>query len=248
MEQLFENLNLNSDIIVIDESERDHDNNNEHENYFDLTKFISDIVNDYQHNILLKLYTDIDNKMYIVNYNEIDYNIIIEILGSKKSNKREHYFITFNKLNGKFICNCKDFMFRSHTKNIVCKHICFLLCKVSNIYDLDYFNSKSKELSLNNSKIFVKKLTDNDLWNNTNISIKNINNEFNPNNSKKKFNPIDSCPICYECFNDKSLVLSCSQCHNFIHIECLNVWFETKKTCVLCRLPWLNYIKNIDNI
>jgi len=43
---------------------------------------------------------------------------------------------------GSFSCNCPDHKFNSKKKDIVCKHICFIVCKVANIQDVAYFQSK----------------------------------------------------------------------------------------------------------
>jgi len=43
---------------------------------------------------------------------------------------------------GSFSCNCPDHRFNSKKKDIVCKHICFLVCKAANILDVAYFQTK----------------------------------------------------------------------------------------------------------
>lgn len=43
---------------------------------------------------------------------------------------------------GSFSCNCPDHTFNSKKKNIVCKHICYVVCKMANILDISYFESK----------------------------------------------------------------------------------------------------------
>jgi len=43
---------------------------------------------------------------------------------------------------GSFSCNCPDHTFNSKKKNIVCKHICYLVCKVANILDIAFFDCK----------------------------------------------------------------------------------------------------------
>jgi len=55
----------------------------------------------------------------------------------------------------------------------------------------------------------------------------------------------DMCCICLECIRDKiNYKLLC--CKNYIHIECVNQYFDNKnyKTCPLCRknIEMLNYI------
>jgi len=43
---------------------------------------------------------------------------------------------------GSLTCNCPDHTFNSKKKNIVCKHICYVVCKMANIFDVAYFESK----------------------------------------------------------------------------------------------------------
>jgi hypothetical protein len=43
---------------------------------------------------------------------------------------------------GSFWCNCPENKFNSKKKDIVCKHICFIVCKAANILDVEYFQSK----------------------------------------------------------------------------------------------------------
>ena len=43
---------------------------------------------------------------------------------------------------GSFSCNCPDHRFNAKKKDIVCKHICFVVCTVANILDVAYFQRK----------------------------------------------------------------------------------------------------------
>ena len=43
---------------------------------------------------------------------------------------------------GSFWCTCPDHRFNSKKKDIVCKHICFVVCKAANILDVAYFQTK----------------------------------------------------------------------------------------------------------
>ena len=99
----------------------------------DLQKFINEIdYNDSQKTILNNLRF---NKLYLIDITDTNNSINIIILGDARNNTREQYTVSFNKTKGNFACNCKDFQFRARFKNIVCKHISFIVCKVLKILD-----------------------------------------------------------------------------------------------------------------
>ena len=43
-----------------------------------------------------------------------------------------------------------------------------------------------------------------------------------------------SCPICFDDYDDSSMVLS-TECLHFFHEECLKKWADVNKTCPICR-------------
>ena len=43
-----------------------------------------------------------------------------------------------------------------------------------------------------------------------------------------------SCPICFDDYDDSSMVLS-TECLHFFHEECLKKWAALNKTCPICR-------------
>lgn len=210
-----------------------------------LTEFISNINNDFQSEIILKLFCGYSGTMYLEDYKcEGDGNVIeISMLGSKKLNKREKYVVTIQ--DNKCSCTCKDFLYRSKKLGIVCKHITFIVCKVAYILDYQFFDTK--ELSEYNLQKIKNVLNNNAMWKNRQVSIKDINKEFLTNT--KNLEPTDTCPICYDCFNEPNRVISCPQCQNYIHKECMDIWLETKQTCIYCRsYEWKNYIADVSKI
>lgn len=210
-----------------------------------ITEFISKVENDHQSDILLKLYCGRSGNMYLSDYKFEEQIIRVEMLGSRTSKGcREQYTISINNSN-RVSCNCKDFTFRSNKLGIVCKHICFILCKVSGILDTTFFETKKlTDFQFNKIK---KILENNALWKNRYISVKDINKEFQNNNNN--FNPSDICPICCDSFQDKSKTISCPQCKNYIHEKCMSIWLERKKTCVYCRSEiFSDYINDVSRI
>ena len=95
------------------------------------------------------------------------------------------------------------------------------------------------------------------VWYNNQISIKHINSEFNKNT--KTLNVDDTCPICCDILQSRaserqgdlltseSEIISCPECHNYVHKQCIKIWLEQSKTCVYCRSGhFKNYIKDND--
>lgn len=184
------------------------------------------LFNSYQSDIILKMHCNYSSDIYLSNYINTDESLNIEILGSKTSKGRETYNITL--IENKFKCNCKDFQFRSKKNNIVCKHICFVVCKVANIYDLIYFQTKI--FSEQNKKKLINVLNKPKLC---------INSEFKVN---EIIDLNDMCPICCEPFNEsKQILLSCPYCKKSVHKKCMEIWLEKNESCIYCRNLWDNY-------
>lgn len=219
----------------------------------EITSLIETVKNDYQSYIILSLFTNLDNKMYLVDHREDSFKIEVDLLGSKKKTtsssggtpSREKYTIVFNKSQANFTCNCKDFTFRAKSRDIVCKHITFIICKVLGIYDHTFF--ETKKLSSDYQKRMARIIGSSGLWNNNSISVKHLNSEFNKN-TVRKLNTEDPCPICCDTFGSGETI-SCPSCHQFVHKSCMDIWLKQSDKCVYCRSEnWSNYIKDISNI
>lgn len=207
-----------------------------------VTKFISDIENDYQSDIILKLFCGYSGHLYLSDYSKENGNIYI--LGARNSKGRETYTVNICSHTKSLSCNCKDFMFRSKKFGTVCKHITFLICKVAYILDPLYF--KSKVLTNKQYERLINILDNNVIWKNKFLSVKNINEEFKATGD---FDENDICPICYESFGDIKLNVSCPQCKNYLHKKCMDIWLETNKNCVFCRsYSWRNYVSDINDL
>lgn len=55
----------------------------------------------------------------------------------------------------------------------------------------------------------------------------------------------DACPVCFDTFaRDPAHTMSCANCRNSMHPDCMNVWAATcvtggvEITCPMCRSPW----------
>ncbi len=197
--------------------------NFEHVNYVD---FISNVNNPDQLKILMNIFTN-ESICYLTNIRENKGSIDINMLGQQRGNKpRSSYKVTLDLVSRKLKCNCKDFIFRSETKKIVCKHISFIVFRCAKVYSNNYINTKVlREIELSKITSFLK---NNNLWNKyTLATFSNI--------SKLK-DEDQECPICCEMlsYNTEEIV-SCPTCKNVVHDECIRKWLRYNKTCVYCR-------------
>lgn len=204
-----------------------------------------------------------NNQIYMTNYEKntstasrsANVEGTFTILGSVRKGKRENYDVKLFKPNtnekGSFWCNCPDHKFNSKKKDIVCKHICFIVCKVAKILDIDYF--QTKQLSPEQFETITSKADNlHELLKDTTICRlpSNITKELFTQRTRP-LTEDDVCPICYEALSltdaDDMQALSCPSCLNYVHKECMNVWLERKSTCVYCRSEVWSAYKEIAN-
>lgn len=215
------------------------------------------INNNDQINILNRIVTDKEySKIYLSGYEantdtsakKKDIIGTVKVFGTfnvKKQN-REEYEIKIFKENpkGMFWCSCADHKFNSAKKNIVCKHICFLICKIAKVLKPDVF--QNKKLSDEDLALLLAKLSSNEgVWQDQDIA--KIFKKITLETFKQFVKAIeDCCPVCFNDLTeaDKPELLACPSCKNYIHAECADIWMEQKNTCVLCKSKfWENYPK-----
>jgi len=171
-----------------------------------------------------------------------------EVLGCMKKGVRTHYDVRLYKPNanekGSLWCSCSDHKFHSIKHNKVCKHICFIVCKVAKMYDPAYF--ESKQLSEEQFNKLMEKATNLNTF--KDITICRVPDTVTIELFQDKSKPIsheDTCPICYDDLNEETFsntCLSCPSCHNYVHKDCMHVWLERKDNCVYCRNDiWKKY-------
>ena len=215
------------------------------------------LTNEHQKEIFSKILTNSEySKLYLSNYEpnidpkKNDTYGTIKVLGTYnfKKAERELYSIKIYKESekGTFWCSCPDHKFNSSKKNTVCKHICFIVCKILKYLNVDFFTNKT--LSEEQINTLIKKLTSNDMTEIDKSLIKKfvapiIITKESFMNFVKQIDAGDDCPICFESINDKTK-LACPSCHNYIHEECALVCLETRNTCLFCMDDiWKNYKK-----
>ena len=141
-------------------------------------------------------------------------------------------------------CDCLD-----KINNTYCKHICFVICFIGNIYDEETFNRNC--VNDNEIKSICSRLHNN-CDNDPNIiweyilgkynGIKNTKNNFSKENS---LNIGTDCSICYEILEqDDNNIVKCPSCKNAFHNNCMRKWIKTNKTCVICRSDIWKEFKN----
>lgn len=139
-------------------------------------------------------------------------------------------------------CDCPDFSTPRNGHRYLCKHICFVLCKICKLYDPDIFNS----LSLNEAHHLLlshrlssarlgSDIIDQDLVNRfARLTSKTDEEEKQEDLGSKTFTEDDECPICFDQLLETDTI-ECNTCHNHVHGECLKKWLLIQKKCVYCR-------------
>jgi uncharacterized Zn finger protein len=163
-------------------------------------------------------------------------NIILKLTGSTLN----IYTITINDSN--VTCNCPDSNVK-HEK-LFCKHICFVVCVIGKIYDIDTFVNK-KLCEEQRMDIIFNITRDNTITNHNTITCnylteKYLNMKFKAiNDAKNKDLEIrnikDECTICFNNMENEKEIYTCKNCFNAIHKECLKIWIREKNTCIFCR-------------
>ena len=216
------------------------------------------ITNPNQVTILNRIITDKEySKIYLSGYEpntettgkKKDLIGTIKVLGTfnEKKQCREEYEIRLFKTDpkGMFWCSCADHKFNSTKKNIVCKHICFLICKIAKVLKSEVFENK-KFTDGELAGLLAKLTANGDIW--QDCTIAKILGKITLDTFKLFVKAIeDCCPVCFNDLveEDKPNLLACPACKNYIHMECADIWMEQKKTCVLCKSDLWKHYNNV---
>ena len=173
----------------------------------------------------------------------------INILGNfnKQKGSREAYEVKVfeNDPKGTFWCSCADHKFNSRKKNTICKHICFIVCKVLKVLQPYFF--ETKVLIPLHLTTLLGKFTDNsDFWKDVKLVVKS--NDITIDNFKIFPEHIhDTCTFCYDDMTnaDKPKAVSCPLCKHCFHDECMDVWLESQSKCSFCSNDYWKYYKRI---
>lgn len=196
-------------------------------------------------------------KVYTEDYFVLDHSIqsdkiICNISGSKKS----VYTITITKEDEKIWCDCPDMKSFASRHSVICKHCCFVLCKIAKCTDPKVYTNKlipqniqidicSRLLSICNDNCDTDCIDESlrDKY----LSIKGgINPISKFDKGSKELTEDDECPICYDTLLNSD-IKSCPDCKNYVHTKCIQKWLETKNTCILCRSnTWSSFFKDTN--
>jgi hypothetical protein len=231
-----------------DEQKREAEYCKNHKNIYDLMHCIAN----YDQVVRIqKLNTQYpENMLYLVDYKQNTDTKKKDVLGSftilgtynYSKQSREQYEVRLYKHNtntkGTFWCSCLDQKLNSGSKNTVCKHICFIVCRVAKIMTQKFFDTK--HLGEVEIASLINKVTSGQFDKNLQRTIAVLCIE-SFKEKKKQIEEGDVCPICYDEFGTKQL-LSCPTCTNYVHDECMMVWMEKQHKCVYCTSKiWENY-------
>ncbi len=214
------------------------------------------LTNEHQVAILNRIKSDSEYaRVYLQNYEPNEdkkkktLKGTIKILGNYNRAKgiREGYEVKVfeNDPKGSFWCSCADHKFNSAKKNIVCKHICFIACKVLKILDTGFFETKTLTPS-QLEELLNKFNVDSEMWKDKKIV--RTSNKVTIQDFKNFTRPVvDTCSFCYDEMTDADIPVSCScpLCKHCFHEECMGVWLESQTKCSFCSNDYWKYYKRI---
>ncbi len=224
--------------------------------YNSVTELINGINNEHQQSILYRISSDAEYaKVYLQNFTPNTDNKkktlkgTINILGNYNKSKgiREAYEVKVfeNDPKGSFWCSCADHKFNSAKKNIVCKHICFIVCKVLKILDPYFFDTKTlKQAHL--LQLLDKFNINSDIWKDKKLA--RTSNKVTIQDFKIFPEHInDTCTFCYDEMTDadRAIACACPLCKHCFHEECMDVWMEGHDKCSYCFNGFWTYFKRI---
>ena len=170
-------------------------------------------------------------------------------------------------------CDCPDNFAGCRYFNIICKHSCFVLCKVLKGSESIFEPLKNRNNMIINDHYMKQILNEfsklNDRIQNQTISKKSLIDKYKKiqeqeedSNSKSKTNEpyksifkytgdlsekqeTEMCGICFNELKLDTLMAVCPTCRNILHLNCMRKWMNMgKDTCVYCRSSiWKNYKK-----
>lgn len=131
----------------------------------------------------------------------------------------------------KIECDCPDTDYCLEN-NLYCKHCCFVICCIGNIFEEDIFVSKLFK-SEHYSRIILG------LLNNCSDDSRIHNELLKEKYGRLKTNTVrnigEECPICYNELDENDILSKCMKCMNAVHMKCFEMWIKVNRSCVFCR-------------
>jgi hypothetical protein len=245
--------NLIENSIIKIQTELSNKTNKTNKKFNNLDELINSISNQDQIKRLQKILPDNKDyaKVYLQGWTDNTdikkANLLgtIKILGQYNFQKKERESYEIKVMKNEpttFWCSCIDHKLNSTKRNTVCKHISFIVCKVINVLELYFFDSKV--LSQEHLQLLLAKISNkSELWENKDLvrDIKQITLD-----TFKIFPDIidDVCTFCYDAMTDvdKPISLCCPTCKHCFHSECMDIWLENYSKCTVCSSDfWKHY-------
>lgn len=128
----------------------------------------------------------------------------------------------------------------------MCKHICFIVCKVLKILQTYYFDTK-RLTPEHLAQLLGKFDINSEIWKDKKLTRKS--NKVTIQDFKNF--PVhiqDTCTFCYDEMTDadKPQSVSCPLCSHCFHEECMGVWLESQSKCSYCSNNFWQYYKRIQ--
>jgi len=166
--------------------------------------------------------------IYLLDSKFKDDNFSLKLSGSTLN----IYTITLN--NNTLKCDCPD-----KTQDTYCKHVCFIICLIGNIYNEETFTRNY--LEVNEIKSICNRLYNNCdddpniIWKYIIDEYNNIKDNINYFNKENSINIKTNCSICLEILEEDNNLAKCPNCKNAFHDNCIKNWLKINRTCALCR-------------
>ena len=183
-----------------------------------------------------------DSQLYLVDFTEVGGNFAITLKGTMIDGVRNTYTVRGEKVESgvKLHCSCPDSRSAGTRYNLVCKHRCFVVCRVAKMYPRYYFNDAAHVLKPVDADAIVLYLRNRSATENfyyktpSPTSVPSTHFQCTPQGLI--MNPdTDDCPICFSELTASLAKVECPSCYHRIHSDCMKIWCSVKKNCVLCR-------------
>ncbi len=149
--------------------------------------------------------------------NTSNVNSVFKIAGSTQN----VYTIKLYK-NNTFFCDCLDSKSHCQTLGCVCKHICFIVCKIGKIFDSTFFierklTNEQVELLINKLQFTHEDIVDEELV----IKFSKLLNDKKETaelfKKRREILPEDECSVCYDSLTNNKHIVACPTCKNWFH-------------------------------
>lgn len=157
---------------------------------------------------------------------------------------RNIYRVTLHT-DGVLFCNCPDHRSHCQKHRIVCKHVCFVLCRIARIDNPDVFIER--RLPQETIATLQVRMT---YWRDMyDVLDRELCDRFaaletsHETAATIEARPLESdaeCAICFDVLVQEPVIAleHCTSCRNTLHAACIRKWLETQTRCVYCRGPW----------